>query len=423
MTAAASETAFTDRFGAPGDRPSLGQFALACLLIGATAFGGGAMVAFLEERFTRHYGWLRNEAFLEAVTLAQSLPGAIATNTVAFIGYRLHGAAGAVTGMAMYALPSGALMVVFAALYDRLRHFPSATAVFTGLNAAAAGLVAATAVRLGRQALESPWQHWQAVVVFGIAVGFPAATLPLIGLSLLGGLLSAGRQRELAATGPDADQNPSGRLSLRQHLFMAGLIGAAVSGLWVMAETIAEPFLQRVARLMLATLKIGGLTFGGGFVIIPLLGHEVVEVYGWLTPQEVADAAALGLLTPGPFVIAAVFLGYRVAGLTGAGVAALGIFGMPLWLVLVVAGAVGRFRHNRWMRGALRAAMPTGVALLAAAAVTIGKGAYSTAPYTWWLAPALGLASAVVVGRYHINPLVVLFGAAGLGLGSRWLFE
>lgn len=421
MTASAVGSAVTSPAGEPGRRPSLGRFAAACLLIGATAFGGGAMVSLIEERFTRRYGWLGDEAFLEAVTLAQSLPGAIATNTVAFIGYRLHGAVGAAVGMALYALPSGLLMVVFAASYDHLRNIPSATAVFTGLNAAAAGLVAATAARLGRQALDARWQYLQAVAVFALAVVFPAATLLLIALSLLGGLLSA--RRTPPETDPGAPDEPAVRRSPGRRFSAAAVIGAAVCVLWAAAEAGADPFLQRVARLALMTLKIGGMTFGGGFVIIPLLGHEVVDVYGWLTPKEVADAAALGLLTPGPFVIAAVFIGYRVAGLAGAGVSALGIFGVPLWLVVVVAGAVERFRRNRLVQGALRAAMPTGVALLAAAAVTIGKGAYGAATYTWWLAPALGLASAVLAGRRQTNPMFILFGAAALGLVARRLFE
>lgn len=380
------------------------------------------MVSLIEERFTRRYGWLGDEAFLEAVTLAQSLPGAIATNTVAFIGHRLYGAVGAVVGMALYALPSGLLMVLFAALYDRLRDIPSATAVFTGLNAAAAGLVAATAARLGRQALDARWQHLQAVTVFALAVAFPAATLLLIALSLSGGLLVA--RRTPAATEPGAADESVGRRPRRRGLpATAAAIGLAVCVLWATAEAGTDPFLQRVARLALMTLKIGGMTFGGGFVIIPLLSHEVVDVYGWLTPKEVADAAALGLLTPGPFVIAAVFIGYRVAGLAGAGVSALGIFGVPLWLVVVVAGAVERFRRNRLVQGALRAAMPTGVALLAAAAVTIGKSAYGAATYTWWLAPLLGLTSAVLAGRFQTNPMFVLFGAAAVGLVARRLFE
>lgn len=396
MTASGSETTSGGQEIEPGGRPSLRRFALVCLLIGATAFGGGAMVAYLEDRFTRRYGWLRDEAFLEAVTLAQSLPGAIATNTVAFIGYRLHGAIGAATGMALYALPSGLLMLLFAALYDRVRDIPLATAVFTGLNAAAAGLVTTTAIRLGRQALDAHWQYIQVIGVFSLAVAVPAMTFPLIVLSLLGGLVSAARRKTNAAA--DTVGRPQTRASLRGLFLTAAVSGSAVVGLWLAAEAGTDPFLLRVARLALIALKIGGLTFGGGFVIIPLLGHEVVDVHGWLTPKELADAAALGLLTPGPFVIAAVFIGYRVAGLVGAGVSAVGIFGVPLWLVILVASAVERFRQNRLVQGALRAAMPTGVALLAAAAVTIGKSAYGPAPYTWWLVPALGLASASLAG-------------------------
>ncbi len=407
-------------------RPTLRQLAKDCLLLGATAFGGGAMISLLQDRFTQRRRWLRDREFLEAATLAQSLPGAIATNTVAFVGYRLHGPVGALVSMALYALPSFVLMITFAALYERLRNIPSATAVLTGLNAAASGLVAVTAVRLGRQAVAMRWQWLQAAAVFGLAVWFPALTLYLILLSLLGGLLWAARQRRMPsspeATTPETIVPAGASLPLRHHLLLAVGLGLLVTSMWLGSGSLTEPFLQRLVQLALATLKIGGLTFGGGFVIIPLLGHEVVDVHHWLTPKEVADAAALGLLTPGPFVIAATFIGYRVAGLAGATVVTLGIFGLPLWLVVMVAGAVEHFRQNALVQGALRGVMPTGVALLAAAAVTIGKGAYTPALYTWVLAPGLGLTSAWLAGRHHTNPMFILFGGALVGLAGQWLF-
>jgi chromate transporter len=402
-------------------RPTLRQLGGDCLLLGATAFGGGAMISLLQDRFTQRRRWLRDREFLEAATLAQSLPGAIATNTVAFVGYRLHGPVGALVSMTLYALPSFVLMLVFAALYGHLRDIPSATAVLTGLNAAASGLVAVTAVRLGRQAVTTQWQWFQAAAVFGLAVSFPALTLYLILLSLLGGLFGAARQRRTDAP-PDTTAPLQAPLPLRRHLFLALGLGLLVTGMGLGSGFITEPFLRRLVQLALVTLKVGGLTFGGGFVIIPLLVHEVVDVHHWLTSKEVSDAAALGLLTPGPFVIAATFIGYRVAGLAGAAVTTLGIFGLPLWLVVMVAGAVERFRQNALVQGALRGVMPTGVALLAAAAVTIGKGAYTPALYTWVLAPGLGLTSAWLAGRHHTNPMFILFGGALAGLAGQWLF-
>jgi chromate transporter len=284
-------------------RPTLRQLGGDCLLLGATAFGGGAMISLLQDRFTQRRRWLRDREFLEAATLAQSLPGAIATNTVAFVGYRLHGPVGALVSMTLYALPSFVLMLVFAALYGHLRDIPSATAVLTGLNAAASGLVAVTAVRLGRQAVTTQWQWFQAAAVFGLAVSFPALTLYLILLSLLGGLFGAARQRRTDAP-PDTTAPLQAPLPLRRHLFLALGLGLLVTGMGLGSGFITEPFLRRLVQLALVTLKVGGLTFGGGFVIIPLLVHEVVDVHHWLTSKEVSDAAALGLLTPGPFVIA-----------------------------------------------------------------------------------------------------------------------
>ncbi|QUV83991.1 chromate transporter [Chloracidobacterium aggregatum] len=238
-------------------RPTLRQLGGDCLLLGATAFGGGAMISLLQDRFTQRRRWLRDREFLEAATLAQSLPGAIATNTVAFVGYRLHGPVGALVSMALYALPSFVLMLVLAALYGYLRDIPSATAVLTGLNAAASGLVAVTAVRLGRQAVTTQWQWFQAAAVFGLAVSFPALTLYLILLSLLGGLFGAARQRRTDAP-PDTTAPLQAPLPLRRHLFLALGLGLLVTGMGLGSGFITEPFLRRLVQLAMVTLKVGG---------------------------------------------------------------------------------------------------------------------------------------------------------------------
>lgn len=172
---------------------------------------------------------------------------------------------------------------------------------------------------------------------------------------------------------------------------------------------VSMPILAKVALLLtLSTLflRIGTITFGGGFVMIPLIEAEVVDSHHWLTHQEFVDATALGQVTPGPVLITATFIGYRVAGTLGALVATISIF-LPSFLMMVIAGSsLARFHTNKIVQSFLKGVTPAVVGLLVAAGISIGRAGIHS-----WVGLLIAVIAGVVLVRYRPNAIWVILGA------------
>lgn len=183
----------------------------------------------------------------------------------------------------------------------------------------------------------------------------------------------------------------------------------------VLAVAVPMPILAKLALLLTISsifLRIGTVTFGGGFVMVPLIESEVVNSHHWITHQEFVEAFALGQVTPGPVLITATFIGYRVAGTLGALVATVSIF-LPSLLLTVVAGSsLRRFRANRQVQAFLRGVTPAVVGLLVAAAWSVGRAGIHT-----WVGLSIAVVAAVVLLRFRVNPFLVMLGAALLRFG------
>lgn len=165
-------------------------------------------------------------------------------------------------------------------------------------------------------------------------------------------------------------------------------------------------------------LRIGTVTFGGGFVMVPLIEAEVVNGHGWLSHQEFVEAFALGQITPGPVLITATFIGYRVAGTLGALVATVSIFLPSLCLTIAAGSSLRRFRANRQVQSFLRGVTPAVVGLLVAAAWSIGRAGVHT-----WVGVGLAVAAALVLLRFRVNPFLVMLGAALLRFAVSFVWS
>jgi chromate transport protein ChrA len=200
--------------------------------------------------------------------------------------------------------------------------------------------------------------------------------------------------------------------------------GASVSGmrgkssgrrLRTFALLAAMPIMAKLGLLLTIAsifLRIGAVTFGGGYVMVPLIEAEVVHAHGWLTHREFVEAFALGQVTPGPVLITATFIGYRVAGTLGALVATVSIFLPSLVLTIVAGSSLRRFRANRQVQAFLRGVTPAVVGLLVAAAWSVGRTGIHT-----WVGLLLAVMSALVLLRFRVNAFLVILGAAVLRFG------
>ena len=438
---------------------TLGGLFLSFLKIGLVGFGGGlAVIAQVRTLTVRRRRWLTDIEFAEGFALAQSLPGTAAGNLVTYVGLKLRGWRGAGVAMAGFILPSTLLMIGLAILYRHLRYLPNTDQLFHGLNAALVALIAVTAWRMGKTTLNKRWQ-WVVGVLACLTVVIIGATVVEVVLAagVIGIFIDSFAEKQLQKWWSVRNHSSRRRgrvvfrMISRRRKHNAGKDQGFIGGYLMRAlaeERVAQAAkpknesqtyddvddgsklppkanLNSIAVLGLALpviiklgllltisavfLRIGSITFGGGFVMIPLIESEVVNSHHWLTHQEFADATALGQVTPGPVLISAAFIGYQVAGTLGALVATTSIF-LPSFLMTIVAGAsLRRFRDNQVVQSFLRGVTPAVVGLLVAAAISIGRAGIHTS-----IGLLLAAAAAVVLVRFRPNPFWVIVGAGTL---------
>ena len=431
---------------------TLGGLFLSFLKIGFTGFGGGlAVLTQIRNVVVQQRSWLREHDFIEALALGQSLPGTSAGNAVTYIGFRLRGWRGAAVSLFGFILPSMLMMIVLAIFYTRFRALPNTEQLFHGFNAAVVALIAVTAWRMGKHTISKPWQRILIVLAFVAVVVLKATVVEVI---LLSGLVGVGiesfterrlpRLERIRGFASRRQQRIRTRLEARRarpHEFYGGYLTQALaeerlrqmSDARVTQDTEEEstedvgniptrgvfllgmPILTKLGlalSLSFIFLRIGTVTFGGGFVMIPEIQAEVVSSHHWLTHQEFADATALGQITPGPVLITATFVGYRVAGVLGALLSTLSVF-LPSFLMTIAAGSsFRRFRTNHQMQAFLRGVAPAVTGLLAAAAWSIARAGIHSI-----VGAAMALIIVVILFRFRPNPFWVLMGAGVFRFG------
>lgn len=430
---------------------TFGGLFLSFLKIGFTGFGGGlAVLTQIRQLVIHERRWLTEHDFIEALALGQSLPGTSAGNAVTYIGLRLRGWRGASVALAGFILPSMLMMIALALLYDRFRALPNTQQLFHGFNAAVVALIAVTAWRMGKHTSSKPWQRILIVLSFAAVIFLKATVLEVI---LISGLIGIGiesfaekqlpRLERIRGFATRRQQRIRSRIAARKpkkpHRFVGGYLTEAMAeerlrqmseALVTQSENVEDddleepeptgkllrgfllPAIPMIAKLGLALsvsfifLRIGAVTFGGGFVMIPEIENEVVNSHHWLNHQEFADATALGQITPGPVLIMATFVGFRVAGLLGALFSTLCVF-LPSFMMTIAAGSsFRRFRTNRQMQAFLRGVAPAVTGLLAAAAWSVARSGIHTI-----IGAAMAIVIIVILFRYRPNALYVLMGA------------
>jgi chromate transporter len=403
---------------------TLGGLFLSFLKIGLVGFGGGvAVLAQIRTLTVRKRRWLTDSEFAEAVALAQALPGTSAGNSVTYIGVRLRGWRGATVAMSGFILPSMLIMIALAIGYKHLHTLSGSEQFFHGLNGAVVALILVTAWRMGKNILTERWQWLLAVIAFLAVAILNATVLEVVFAAGLIGIyiesiaqkqwrrlrnlrtivarrrtrirtrLAKRRRTQRQPATMDSEEEREESTTLRSISVLAlGMPLIAKLGLLLTLSTIF--------------LRIGSVTFGGGLVMVPLIESEVVNTHHWLTHQEFADAFALGQITPGPVLITATFVGYRVAGTLGALVATISIFLPAFLMTIAAASSLRRFRNNEQVQSFLRGVAPAVVGLLVAAALSMGRAGIHS-----WVGFSIMLLSIFTLIRFRPNPFWVILGA------------
>jgi chromate transporter len=355
------------------------------------------MVAYIRDLAVQKKGWLSQESFADGAALCQSIPGATAMQTAAYVGLRAGGPLGALAAFVGFGLPAFALMVALSAAYQAGRDVGPVLAAFRGLHVIVIAIMANAALNFGRSSIKN-WRD--ALLAAGAATFLVFHGSPIIAILTSAALaLLLYRGVNLPVKPARASGGDSGRRMLRFAAILALLVVAGLVVLYLLD--------RRLLDLVTLMLKVDIFAFGGGFASVPLMLHEIVDVRHWLDSKTFMDGIALGQVTPGPIVITATFVGYQIAGLLGAVVGTVGIFTPSFLMVLVTVPYLNRLQHSLWFRRALRGVLASFVGLLVAVAINFGLAV------SWSIPAALIAVAALAALRFKIDILwVVLVGAA-----------
>jgi len=312
--------------------------------IGVTGFGGPpAHIAQLRRLCVERNGWISEREFEDSIAACNLLPGPASTQLAVHCAYRVGGSVGAVVGGLAFVIPGLVAIVALAALF--LAESPPEVVLALGAGAAAA--VPAVAVSAGVSLARPSWSNastsgrWVLYVMFGAAAAATAGPYVVLVLLMCGFVETAARR--------------TGHSSV--SAFLLGTIGVATTG--------------GLMALVWTAFKVGALSYGGGFVIIPLMQNDAVSAHGWMTEAQFLNAVALGQVTPGPVVLTVAVVGYAAAGLGGALLAATVAFGPSFVIVLAGARHFDALRANDAMRGFLQGAGPAAIGAILGAAIPL----------------------------------------------------
>jgi chromate transporter len=355
------------------------------LRLGALGFGGPvALCGQMERELVQERKWLSGDEMRDGIAVCQSLPGPLAIQVGIFVSYLRAGFWGAWAGGWAFILPNFIIVSALGALYVHFSGLPILTAIFYGVSPAVIALILHSCYRLAKLGMEDRLQWTIAVVCFVITIALRAEVAVLfiasglVGIGYYGSLF-----RRRAAVEPTA-------------VVSAGAAIGKISGYSILG------------KLLLFFLKAGSLTFGSGLVIVPFLEKGLVQSTGWLDERQFLVAVAIGMVSPGPVVITATFVGYLVAGFWGATVATVGIFLPSFLFVLIVAPILVRHRAQPDVRGFVKGAYAAAIGTILGAAVLLGRIAIGD-----WLTVVIALISLLVLFRWKIsNPLLVAATAA-----------
>jgi chromate transporter len=376
----------------PSPQVSLGTIAKEWVRLGCIGFGGPPThIALLRRLCVEERQWIEAKEFEEAIATTNLLPGPASTQLAIYCAWRLRGAVGAVLGGLCFIVPGLVLILALSAIF--LAHHPPDWIL--GAAAGAGAAVPAVALNAAWGFVPASWKRigsgrsqrvrW---IAYGSCGGAAAATIgPYLVLVLVGcGVTEVMIRRQSRALPPS---------SARAFVPALVLHGAAVGGLGALAWV---------------AFKVGALSYGGGFVIIPLMQHDVVSTYHWMTAAQFLNAVALGQITPGPVVQTVSVVGYAAGGVGGGLLAALVAFTPSFAFVLVGGRHFDRIRANKVVESFLTGAGPAVIGAIAGSAIPLGL----SFGHLWQIPVLAGALLWIFVARRGVVAALLIAGAIGV---------
>jgi chromate transporter len=378
----------------PSHAGSLSEVAALFLKLGFVAFGGpAAHIALMRDEVVTRRRWVTEQQFLDLLGASNLIPGPTSTELAIYLGYARAGWRGLVLAGTLFILPAALISLALAWVYVRYGSTPQAVWLLYGIKPVIIAVVVQAIWALARTAVKG----WLLAAIGALVLGLYAAGVNEIVLLLGAGVLVMAARN-------------AGRLRQRPRaLVLLPMLGAPA--LSTAGAASVDP-----VSLFFVFLKIGAVLYGSGYVLLAFLRNDFVVRLGWLTDQQLIDAVAVGQLTPGPVFTTATFIGYIVAGTSGAALATLAIFLPSFVFVAIVYPIVPRLRGSAWMSAFLDGVNVAAIGLMLAVTWQLGRSAVVD-----WPSAGLALVATILLLWWRINSVWLIAGAGVIGTMVHWL--
>jgi chromate transporter len=419
----------TENYGAeePGeysrglDENRLRELALLFGRLGATAFGGpAAHIAMMEDEVVTRRGWVTRQQFLDLVGATNLIPGPNSTELAIHIGHLRAGWPGLVVAGVCFILPAFCLVLLLAWLYKEYGTLPQMQWLLRGMAPVVVAIIVQALWKFAGTALKHRLAWLVALASCALLVlGVPE--LAVLGLSALVGLLAGvfaqrntrppgGSDRASAQHYAPEPSSPTGSSVIAAPDAAGEEPTSRSAPLLLLAPVL--PLTSATAGLFWSFLKIGSILYGSGYVLIAFLQSEFVP--GLLTQRQLIDAVAIGQVTPGPVFTTATFIGFQIAGWSGAIAATIGIFLPSFFFVALLSVLMDRLKTSLVMRWFLDAVNAASLALMAWATTLLARTSLID-----FVTYNVALVSLVLLLRTRLNATWLLAGGALVGWLTR----
>jgi len=387
-------------------QPSLGQLLLYFFRLGALGFGGPAALANAIRRdLVEGRGWISADEYEAGLALAAACPGPLAYQLGVYCGYIRFGIGGGLAVAVAFGLAPFVLVTIAASLYLRFSGSWEVRALFYGIAPAVVALIANACLNLGARTLRRDRAAWLfAAIACAVTVILQRELAPMF---IVAGVIGCFVFAPVVLRGEGIPRPPAAPPSRNDSENGGAHDSVNDNGMLLVPAAVALGGVP--AKLFLFFFKTGLLVFGSGLVIVPFLKTQVVDEYHWLTMRQFLDSVAIGMISPGPVVITATFVGYLMSGFSGALAATLGIF-LPSVLFTVIATPILlRHRANRRLAGFVRGVGVTVVGVLFGTTALLARDALGD-----MLTIAIALIAFAVVTFWKRVPEPFVILAAGI---------
>lgn len=390
---------------------SYGELFLTFLKAGCLGFGGFfSLISVVESILVEKKKLLTSEEMLDGISLASLLPGPQAVNVVAYAGNRLRGTWGAIIAAVAVILPSFVLMVVLSILYQRYGQNAEVKQFFKGFVPAVCAVIASVAWRMAQKNIKGAVEFILMAIAIGGLIFIPQqfrlyATFILVVFFGVVGYI-AFLDKKAASLAPRA----VGKFPLKKTILALGMVLILVVALYL---PVAEEAYKSLYNLVKTFSGLSVMLFGGGYVIIPIMRHHVVEIFGWLSKQAFTEGIAFSQVMPGPILIAATFIGYQVHGFTGALLSTVAIFTPPAIVMVVASQGMEYFKKSITAKAIMRGIRCGVIGMIFFAAFELGSKADYHSFATIWPSIVIFTGALFVLIRYNVD-VVYIIPTAGL---------